>query len=176
MLKLSFMRPEPVFFFRDVVLQAIAHRRAGGKRKNDLIDLALDALSKAPKEANEAAEEAASEGDQFEKDALVKSNLVVNANELEELLVANAIQLFLAGYETTSTVMAVAMYFLAKNPDMQDCLRAEVDEAIEAAGQEVLDYSQLQSLDYMEAFLLEAARQHPVSQKLNQATVTFSYL
>ncbi|MEM9137840.1 MAG: hypothetical protein AAGB01_10895, partial [Cyanobacteria bacterium P01_F01_bin.42] len=30
--------------------------------------------------------------------------------ELELLLVANAIQLFMAGYETTSTIMAVCLY------------------------------------------------------------------
>jgi cytochrome P450 family 6 len=158
------MRSEAVFFFRDVVLQSLADRKATGLRKNDLIDLALDALKKAPATASAEAEKAAeAEGGQFEKDAVVQSSAASSkVDDLEGMLVANAIQLFLAGYETTSTIMAVCMYFLAKHPDVQDKVRQEVDTAVEEAGSEVLDYARLHTLNYLEAVLLESSRHYPV--------------
>ena len=78
-LKLTFLRPEPVAFFDELVRSSIRQRRreraeGSGVRRNDLIDLALDALEKAP-------DLETVEDDQFEKDAQVRNSL---RKELEE--------------------------------------------------------------------------------------------
>ncbi len=70
-LRLSFLKPEPTYFFRDLVRRTIRQRRENkeeARRRNDLIDLALDALRKGPDLRTTEEEE---EG-QNEKDAQVQ--------------------------------------------------------------------------------------------------------
>jgi thromboxane-A synthase len=67
-----------------------------------------------------------------------------------------------AGYETTSTALASSTYILAKNPDIQDKLQAEVD------GQEWNDdnqvnYEIIMNLNYMDLFVREVLRMYPIS-------------
>ncbi|CAG8535319.1 29902_t:CDS:2, partial [Gigaspora margarita] len=59
---------------------------------------------------------------------LVKENesLPVYEQLTHEELVSQVVILLAAGHETTSTALSWALYFLAKYPDIQDCLRKEV--------------------------------------------------
>ena len=43
----------------------------------------------------------------------------IEEDMLETAVVANLILLFIAGFGTSSTMMTVCIYFLAKNPDVQ---------------------------------------------------------
>ncbi|KAF0380802.1 cytochrome P450 [Gigaspora margarita] len=58
----------------------------------------------------------------------VKENesLPVYEQLTHEELVSQVVILLAAGHETTSTALSWALYFLAKYPDIQDCLRKEV--------------------------------------------------
>ena len=63
-----------------------------------------------------------------------------------------------AGYETTSTAIAYALYELARNPAVQSKLQAEVD----AFGQNrEPSFDELSSFPYAEAVFLEGMRLHP---------------
>ncbi|CAG8487464.1 9154_t:CDS:2 [Cetraspora pellucida] len=59
-----------------------------------------------------------------------KNSLVQETNLLALLIKANnnlpVMTLLIAGHETTSGTLSFALYFLAKNPDVQDHLRKEV--------------------------------------------------
>ena len=46
----------------------------------------------------------------------------LSEEEMEHCLVANALVLFLAGFDTTSTTVAVLLMYLAHNPDIQERL------------------------------------------------------
>ena len=66
----------------------------------------------------------------FEKDAQIKSSSFkqkFSEEEMEMYLIANLFVLFIAGFDTSSTIMTIAIYFLAKNPDIQDKLLEEID-------------------------------------------------
>ncbi len=122
-------------------------RRKENVRKNDLIDLSLDALNDRLGQSGDGEEQQ----EQFERDAFIKPNRLINEipeEELELMLVANIIQLFLAGYETTSTIMAVALFHLAKNPDVQERLKEEISEAFESSKD--FDYYEVQRLPYLD--------------------------
>ncbi len=160
-LRMTFFPVDVMLFFEDLIKRTLKQRRSEGDdrvKRNDLIDLALEAIN------NQDAGLDGEEIEQFEKDAQVKlqsKRKIVDSEELELLLVANAIQLFMAGYETTSTIMAVCMYFLAKHPDVQERARQEVDDAYQ--GKDELDYSTLQGMSYLEAVLNESSRLWPLT-------------
>lgn len=113
-------------------------------------------------------DQSAEEDDQFERDARVnvkQSQKKIPEDELEILLVANTLQLFLAGYETTSTILSVIIYFLAKNPDVQELAYQEIKDIIDENGSlEQLDYHTVKDrLQYLEKLIFEATRHYPLT-------------
>ena len=58
-------------------------------------------------------------------------------------LVSAVIQMFLAGFDTTSTVLSVTMYYLAKNQECQEKLSREVTDNFDNVDEE-LDYGKVQ--------------------------------
>ena len=49
-----------------------------------------------------------------------KRALAIKEDSLEAVLTSNLLLLFLLGYEQTSTVMAACMFFLARDPLIQE--------------------------------------------------------
>lgn len=73
-------------------------------------------------------------------------------------IVAQAASAHAAGYETTSTAISYALYELARNPQVQQKLQAEVD----GFGRERQpSYEDLSSFPYAEAVFSEGMRLHP---------------
>ena len=73
-------------------------------------------------------------------------------------IVAQAVSAHVAGYETTSTAISYALYELARNPQVQQKLQAEVD----GFGRERQpSYDDLSSFPYAEAVFSEGMRLHP---------------
>lgn len=67
----------------------------------------------------------------------------------DEDIAAQALTFFTDGYETSSTALAVLLYDLAYNPDVQNRLREEVDSVIvKHNGQ--LDLDILQEMNYLD--------------------------
>lgn len=74
-------------------------------------------------------------------------------------IIANAILFFIAGYETTSTLLTWTSYALVMNPDVQETLHEEVKAAYEAKGG--FDYETLFELKYLDAVMNETLRMYP---------------
>lgn len=72
---------------------------------------------------------------------------------------ANAILFFLAGYDTTSTLLFWLTYVLVTYPEIQEKLHQEVKMAKDASGE--LDYDTLLSIKYLEAVIYETLRLYP---------------
>ena len=160
LLKMAFFDEEAILFLEDLVKRTIEARREQKARRGDLIDLALDAIK-------DKSDKREVEDDQFEKDAVVNSNSDIINNiskqEMEELVWANAIQIFHAGYETTSTIMAVIAHFLAKNPDVKDKMVDEINEKLEDKSPEEMDYYDVQKLSYLDQVVNECTRHYPLT-------------
>jgi Cytochrome P450 len=62
-------------------------------------------------------------------------------------IAAQAFIFFFAGYETVATLLAFAAHELAENPDIQERLRDEIDQAINGDG---LSYDSVMGLKYLE--------------------------
>ena len=80
-------------------------------------------------------------------------------DQKETMIISQALVMFLAAYDTTSTALALTFHFLAVNPDCQDKLLEEITNAIDDNdGNIELNYDQLQKLDYAKACLDESMR------------------
>ena len=79
----------------------------------------------------------------------------------------NLVSVFLAGHENPQLLLVSAMYLLAKHPEAQDRLRAE----ILATGSEEPTHAMLENMPCMAAVVFEVLRLlPPISQLINRAT------
>jgi cytochrome P450 len=67
----------------------------------------------------------------------------------DEDIAAQALTFFTDGYETSSTALAVLIYDLARNPDVQKRLRKEVD-SVTAQHNGQLDMDIIQAMEYLD--------------------------
>ncbi|CAG8465911.1 15192_t:CDS:2, partial [Cetraspora pellucida] len=90
----------------------------------------------------------------------MNENLPVNEqlthNELRSLIMT----LLLAGHETTSSVLSWALYYLAKNPDIQDHLRKEVLDKFPDRNY-FPSFEEIDHLKYLECVFKESLRISP---------------
>ena len=88
--------------------------------------------------------------------------------EFDELvIVATAVVLLVAGYDTTGTTLAFACYQLAKNPEIQEKLREEVEEIVGDSSRE-LTYDDLQNMTYVDQIISETLRFRSLIPLLNR--------
>ena len=148
-------KPKQTMFFVNVVKRTIQERKASKERKNDLIDLMLDAMEGVKEEEQEEKE------DQYEKD--MKLTHKANGKNLDEMsFIGTAMVFLVAGYDTTGMTLSWICYELAKNQDLQRRLQEEVDAAYEAAGGKTPDYNDIQGFTFLDQLIQESLRLHSV--------------
>ncbi|KAF0542320.1 cytochrome P450 [Gigaspora margarita] len=92
-------------------------------------------------------------------------SLLVKANEqlpfdeqlTHEELISQVMTLLIAGHETTSTSLSWALYFIAKNPDIQDRLRNEILEVFTDRNH-FPTFDEIEQLKYLECVFKETLR------------------
>jgi len=68
-------------------------------------------------------------------------------------VLAQAFIFFLAGFETSSTTMGFALYELARNQDVQDKVRKEINNVIEKHNNEIT-YEGIKEMKYLEQVVM----------------------
>ena len=117
-------------------------------KRNDLVDLFIQALKDAEHENSKSSQNNASS---------ILSKM--SEDEKETMLISQALIMFLAAYDTTSNALSLTFHFLALNPDCQEKLLEEITSAIDDNdGNIELNYDQLQKLDYAQSCLDESMR------------------
>ncbi len=159
-LKLSVMKPTETEFFIEIIKQTLKQRRDTGMRRNDLVDLMLAALRR------EINNDSDLSGDEAGPDTAMKEGQtpVMTLQEEEDMIIANAMAILVAGYDTTGNTLAFLLLELARNQEIQDRLRAEIDNAIdegEADNNGRLPYSVIQGLEYLDMVINEGLRKYP---------------
>ena len=108
-------------------------------RRNDIIHFVLDQFHD---DKNEGEKESIQDDDQFEADARLNINDLndgVKGIDKETCLVSNALLLFIAALDTTSSTLTFIMHFLMKYPEIQEKVR---DEIVDVFGRHQGSYSQ----------------------------------
>jgi cytochrome P450 len=83
-----------------------------------------------------------------------------------------AVTILIAGHETTACVLSWTMWLLAKHPDIQDRLRAEVNQIqVEKLGPPKLGFECLQQLVYTRQVIDESMRLYPPAWMIGRFAV-----
>ena len=133
-------------FFFDIADATIKHRKESETRKNDLIDLMIDAT------------EGTIESTENDNTSNNRHRKKLGDLEYDRAISTSGIML-VVGYDTTATTMSWILYELALNQDCQDTLYEEIENAQRSGA---LSYDTIQSLQYLDAVIHETLRRHPV--------------
>ncbi|XP_058130755.1 probable cytochrome P450 6a14 [Anopheles ziemanni] len=137
-------------FFLEVVQDTVQYREKNNVQRNDFMNLLLQIKNKGKL-------------DEVTGGSVGKGEVGMTQNELA----AQVFIFFLAGFETSSTTMNFCLYELAKNPEIQDRLREEIDRAIEDNGGEVT-YDVVMGIQYLDNVINETLRKYPPVESLTR--------
>ena len=158
--KFPVLKPEATRFFMDTITQTVRHRIETKTRRNDLIDLMIDAMR---------SEGGADDGDDEEVEVRHHSKKTFD----ELTIVSTAVLLLAAGYDTTGNTLSFLFYLLAANPEAQEALQAEIDDAYarEGGDGDCLGFSAVQGMEYLDKVVSETLRMWgPVDISFRQCT------
>ncbi|GAB6022645.1 hypothetical protein CHUAL_006738 [Chamberlinius hualienensis] len=164
--ELSVFPVECLTYFETVIHKVVNYRRSQNKRRNDFLQLLLDAQDRETEgklldehENEHTTKQKSVQDNSFES---WKKHKVLDENGL----VANSILFLLAGYETTATTISYVIYLLALNQDCQQKLKDEIDEALNKHGK--LSPEVILSLTYLEMVISETLRIYPPTVRLER--------
>ncbi|KAK4873925.1 hypothetical protein RN001_013285 [Aquatica leii] len=136
-LGIKFLPKTATDFFVNIISQNINNRKEQNIVRHDMVHLLLEEMKN--REHTDA------------KDKLTEMDIT-----------AQALQFFLAGFETVSTFMCFTAYELAVNVDIQKRLQKEIDETLEECGGTVT-YDALLKMQYLDMVISESLRKWPAS-------------
>lgn len=93
----------------------------------------------------------------------------------DDELVAQCFLFFLAGFDTSSTLLSFLAYELSANPDIQQKLFEEVQETHRRLGGNRLSYDAVQKMKYMDMVISEVLRYWPPAPGTDRVCVKEYY-
>ncbi|CAL8086102.1 unnamed protein product [Orchesella dallaii] len=158
MLGIEVIDMEAFTFFQKIVDQGLRARMSGETTKrNDFLQMMVE-LKKGELKA-----EGKDELNAFEKDAQIKtdkSSFVLT----DDVINAQSVTFFFAGFSTTSNFLAFVFYCLAAHQDVQDKLREEVRKIVKEDGS--FEYDAIGQLVYLDMVCCEVLRKFPAGMRL----------
>lgn len=146
MLGLTFLGQQVNDYFVNLTNEALRVRRENNVVRPDVIHLLMEAQKGKLKHDDENEVEtgfaAIQESSHIKK---AKSTIEIT----DEVIAAQAVIFFVAGFDTVSAMMCFAAYELAANPEIQSRLREEVNEAFEETNGKIT-YEKLLSMKYLD--------------------------
>ncbi|KAH8345439.1 hypothetical protein KR084_000553 [Drosophila pseudotakahashii] len=133
-------------FYHRIVTETVAVREKENIKRNDFMDMLIEMKN--------------------QKEMTLENGEVVRGLTMEEVL-AQAFVFFIAGFETSSSTMGFAIYELAKNPHIQDKVRAEVEEVLEQHDQK-FTYECTKDLKYLDQVINETLRLYTIVPNLDR--------
>ncbi|XP_058060789.1 cytochrome P450 6A1-like [Anopheles bellator] len=133
-------------FFMKLVHETVEYREKNNVQRNDFLKLLIEIKN---------------QGTVTDGDGATEGGMTLNE------LAAQVFIFFLAGFETSSTTMNFCLYELAKNPAIQDRLRAEINRAIESNGG-TLTYEVVMNNEYLDQVVNETLRKYPPLETLTR--------
>ncbi|XP_049271533.1 cytochrome P450 3A8 [Rhipicephalus sanguineus] len=168
-LRLKALDSESFHYLENVCVTIIQKRKEKRCRQEDFLQLMMDAQERALDESAESTPGKES-SEIFNHKFDIRNDVSFSTKLLsEDEALAQCVLFFLAGYDTTASVIACAGYSLALNPEVQAKLRKEVDECIATHGKEP-SLDTVSKLPYLHCVVSETMRMYPISALLERTT------
>uniref|UniRef100_A0A0K8TV66 unspecific monooxygenase n=1 Tax=Epiphyas postvittana TaxID=65032 RepID=A0A0K8TV66_EPIPO len=142
-------------FFRDLVKQVINERNGQPTSRRDFMDLMLEMRNKQELQAVKRFDN--------EKDRALEVT--------DSVIEAQAFLFYAAGYETSASTMGFMLYHLALETDIQDKLRAEIDEYLRKNNNQITLETVMNDLPYLEQVFDETLRMYPIVETLQRCAL-----
>lgn len=142
-------------FFSNVILSALRHRGETNEKRDDFLQLMLEARKGTLKTDEK-------ELDTFEKEAMLKDepSKLPKVELDDDMIVSQSILFLLAGFDTAETLLTFTTYILATNQEVKEKLTKAVDAAFKKDGGK-LTYDTINSVEYLDNFISETLRMYP---------------
>ncbi|ODN01300.1 Cytochrome P450 6k1 [Orchesella cincta] len=163
-LGLKFSDTESWGFFEGILRTALKNRIESKEKREDFLQMMIEAKMGELKTDE-------SELEAFEKDAQLNKvgdgTGKPKVNLTDDMIVAQCLLFFLAGLDTTGSVLSFAAYLLALHPDIQEKLYQEVNGVMKGGNGKV-DYDAVTHMEYMDKFISEIMRMYPPGVRLER--------
>uniref|UniRef100_A0A336K4Q1 CSON012845 protein n=1 Tax=Culicoides sonorensis TaxID=179676 RepID=A0A336K4Q1_CULSO len=154
MLGMNLLDAKAADYFFDLVKNTIQYRIENKIVRPDMINMYIESLK----------------DDQNDK-KIVDNEYVIKTDDTEAVLkkwdldefIVQCVSFFFAGFETAASWFMFLAYELAMNPEIQNTLIEEIDEANRNLGDKPLTYEYLQNLKYFDCVIQETLRLWPVN-------------
>ncbi|XP_045538879.1 cytochrome P450 6B5-like [Papilio machaon] len=144
--------PKYVTSFFDNLAQTVVKQRGGlPTNRNDFMDLILALRQQKTIEGTKKLDN--------EKRRIVELT--------DNVIAAQAFVFYAAGYETSASTMTFLFYELAKHPEIQDKVIAEIDEVLKRHNGE-MNYDCLNEMTYLQQVFDETLRKYPIVDPLQR--------
>lgn len=154
-------------YFLQIIKEAIKTREQNNIVRPDLIHLLMEArkgqLQNDKIDLEQDAGFATAQETKMEK----TQNYAIKLSD--EVVTAQALVFFIAGFTTSSSVMSFLAYELAIAPNIQNKLQMEIDEATKPNG--AILYDDILNMRYLDQIVTEVLRKYPPGYVLNRICV-----
>lgn len=158
-LKIRFMSERLTSFFKSLILDTMVERENKNIFRPDMINILMQVrkgnLTKDDQDGKTDTNDGFATVEEFSSKADSKNEWS------DDELVAQCLLFFLAGFETSSTLLSFLANELALNPDIQEKLCREIDETVECMKAEKFTYELLNSMKYLDQVISECLRKWP---------------
>ncbi|XP_076029219.1 putative cytochrome P450 6a13 [Oratosquilla oratoria] len=160
LLRLNIVDRTPIHFFSKVVSETIQFRMEKGIRRNDFLQLLLDARMQEYVNNNKPGKE--------DKSTFNSSPKKFSGEVLNELVItAQCVLFYIAGYDTTATTLSFVSYCLALNPKVQQRVMDEIETVLDQHGGEIT-YEAIQEMTYLDMVFAETLRLYPPAPRVDR--------
>lgn len=164
-------------FFHKLAEEVVRMRRSTNVKRNDFVQLLMDARVDVNELKNSGYETLTADADRDDREGQVAQTLDSNNSKTKNLktlddteIMANIILFFVAGFETTASTITHSLFELAKNPETQDRLYQELNDALDGVdtSSELYYETVLTKVPYLEAVMKETLRKYPPLARLDR--------
>jgi len=170
--KLKFLSKKLIIFFNSLILDTMAERDSKNIFRPDMINILMQV-----KRGNKDIQDEKPDLNEGFATVSEYSTKIDSKNEWsDDELVAQCLLFFLAGFETSSTLLSFLGNELALNPEIQEKLCREIDETTQCMKNGKLTYELLQSMKYLDMVISECLRKWPpamITDRVCNKEITF---
>lgn len=145
--------------FYDTILNTMKYRKEKGIFRPDMVNIMMqvrDGTLRHKTEENKKEQEGFATVEESDM-----GKLSINRSWNDDEIVAQCFLFFVAGFDTTSTLLTFAAYELAANPDVQQKLYEEIANVNEQLDGKRINYDALQKMEFLDQVISETLRKWP---------------